>query len=382
MRSKSDPPIHSTTTFEEDDRATVPTLVTPPSSKVEDASTSRVAAAEQWVQASCVLRDNPSLLTNRVLVQALQNRPPVHVVQFMLSVNPKAASIPKEGPTPLQVAVQHSASIEVVHCLLEACPFALCATNPDHAQDPLSYVKRHRKKDRDMIELLSRPLSYWISERNRDPNASMTSFRDEPDARTAPPPPHPVDREELCNVKKLCAQVLRGHKKLAKKVAACEKKVETAHLDKAQVLKELHDQQREHFRYELIALEMKEKAMRAHVNKTEERCMRNCDIKVQGWRKGLDSWKTNTDERMNEWQLLLNHEIKSNAHFRQDLSQWMEHQTSEGTATPFVFATPLGELDEEIPLCPKESLDHVKKRPWKPLFKHWDRIMLQDEEEA
>ena len=236
MRSNSDPPIHSTTTLEENDRATVPTLITPPSCKVEGASTSRVAAAEQWVQASCVLRDNPSLMTNRVLVQALRNRPPVHVVQFMLSVNPKAASIPKKGPTPLQVAVQHNASIEVVHCLLEACPFALCATNPDHAEDPLSYVKRHRKKDRQMIELLSRPLSYWISERNRDPNASITSFRDEPDARTAPllpPLPPPVDREELYNVKLLCAQVLRGHKKLAKQVAACEKKVETAHLDTA-----------------------------------------------------------------------------------------------------------------------------------------------------
>jgi hypothetical protein len=294
----------------------------------------------------------------------------------MLSVNPKAASIPKKGPTPLQVAVQHNASIEVVHCLLEACPFALCATNPDHAEDPLSYVKRHRKKDRHMIELLSRPLSFWISERNRDPNASITSFREEPDARTALPSPPPVDREELYNVKLLCAQVLRGHKKLAKQVADCEKKVETAHLDKAQVLKELHDQQKKHFRYQLIALEMKEKAMRAHVNKMEERCLKNCDVKVQGWRKGLDSWKMKTDERMNEWRLLLDYEIKINAHFRKD-------QTSEGTATPFVFATPLGELDEKIPLCPKESfLDHVKKRPWTPLFKHWDRIMLEDEEEA
>ena len=50
-------------------------------------------------------------------------------------------------------------------------------------------------------------------------------------------------------------------------------------------------------------------------------------------------------------------------YFRKDLSQWMEDQTSEGTVTPFVFAMPLGGLDEEIPLCQKESLDHVQKRP-------------------
>jgi hypothetical protein len=121
---------------DDDKYATTPAVVTPSSCSPKDAS------AEQWVQASYVLRDNPSLMTPRVLMTALKSRPPVHVVRFMLSVNPKAAGIPKLGPTPLQVAVQNKASLEVVETILEACPFALCATNPKHAEDPLSYASK------------------------------------------------------------------------------------------------------------------------------------------------------------------------------------------------------------------------------------------------
>jgi hypothetical protein len=393
MRPGQDLPIHCPAFFEDDDEATKPAIVTPPpNSKFEDNFTSRDAAAtaaatEQWVQASCVLRDNPARMTSRVLILALRNQPPVHVVRFMLSVNPKAASIPKKGPTPLQVAVQSNASIEVVQLLLESCPFALCVTNPDHAEDPLSYAKRHRKGDKTLIELLGRPLSFWITERSRDARASLTSFRDEErqDARNPPPPPPPppppsVDRQELYNVKLLCAQVLKGHKKLAKQVVACKEKLEEARFDKTQVLKDLHEQQKKHFYTQLIALDMKEKAMRAHVNRMEERFDKKSEARVQGWKKGLDSWKSTTEERMREWNVLLEHDITINAHFRKDVSEWMEETST--TVTPIVFATSLGELNEEAPLFPKDELDHVKKRPWKPLFRHWDRIKLQDDEEG
>jgi hypothetical protein len=129
---------------------------------------------------------------------------------------------------------------------------------------------------------------------------------------------------------------------------------------------------------------MKEKAMRAHVNKMEERCMNNVDSKVKAWKQGMDSWKSSTDAKMKEFQVLLEHEVKINAHFRNDLALWMEEQVVP-VQTPFMFATNLGELNEEAPLCPNkkavsEDLNHVKKRPWKPLFRHWDRIMLHDEE--
>jgi hypothetical protein len=354
---------------EEDEGGATPTVITPPSCGRKFES-----SADQWVQASCALRDNPSLVTPRVLIKALQNQPPVHVIRFMLSVNPKAATVPKQGPTPLQVAVQYNASLEVVETLLEACPFALCVTNPQHAEDPLSYAKRHRKHDKKLLELLSRPLSFWVSKRNRDPNASITSFRED-----RVPPPSAVDKQDIYNVKVLCAQVLKGHKKLAKQLVKCQEQLETSKFDKTEILKELHEQQQHHFYRQLIALDMKEKAMRAHANKMEERCMNQCELKVKGWQKGMESWKSSTEAKMKEWQVLLEHEVKINAHFRNDLGEWMEEQ---GPIETFMFATPLGELNEDAPLCPKEvvELGHVKKRPWKPFFKHWDRIRLEDED--
>lgn len=110
----------------------------------------------------------------------------------------------------MQVAVQHNASLDVLETLLEFCPFALCVTNPQNPVDPLSYAKRHRKNETEVIELLSRPLSYWVTERSRDPNTSMTSFYSREVEETRSPPPQPsIDRQELYNVKLLCAQVLK-----------------------------------------------------------------------------------------------------------------------------------------------------------------------------
>lgn len=97
---------------------------------------------EQWMQASYMLKKNPSLVTRRVLFAALQHSPPVELISFMLSVNPDVASIPKEGPTALQVAVTHKAGLEVIRILIDACPFALCATNPGHPLDPLTYASK------------------------------------------------------------------------------------------------------------------------------------------------------------------------------------------------------------------------------------------------
>ena len=336
-------------------------------------TTSRGAsdAAEQWIQTSCILRDNPALMDTRALALALRNQPPVEVVRFILSVNPKAARIPKTGPTPLQVAVQHNASVEVVHCLLEACPFALCVTNPDHDEDPLSYAKRHRKKDKELIELLSRPLSYWVTERRKDPAAAVTSFGDlnhHGKSASLSPSSDLIDHHELQNVKKLCHRVLKGHKKLLKKMEKCEKNVDAAQVNKAQVMMDLHEQQQKQFYRQLIALDMKEKAMRAYVKKSEERCLKSCDAKLQSWRSGLESWKTATEDSIKEWQVLLGHESKVNAHFRNDLSKWMEYQTMQSIRTPIVFSTSMGELSDEVPLYPVEALS---VNSWNSLVENW-----------
>lgn len=114
-----------------------------------------------------MLKANPSLVTYHILCMALKHNPPTSIIQFMLDLNPKAAGVPKAGLTPLQVAVQSSSSVDVVRLLVEACPLALVATNPGSYLDPLSYAKRFRADETELIKLLSLPLSYWIQEQQK-----------------------------------------------------------------------------------------------------------------------------------------------------------------------------------------------------------------------
>jgi hypothetical protein len=97
----------------------------------------------QWKEAIDMIRANPSLLTPRVFWTTLEQDPPSHVVRAMLLLSPQVASIPKQGPTALQVAVQEGACLGAIRAVLEACPFALCVTNPHHAMDPLSYASKY-----------------------------------------------------------------------------------------------------------------------------------------------------------------------------------------------------------------------------------------------
>ena len=379
---------------EEDEDSVKLAVITPPSCNFEEATPEArdAEAAEKWVHNCCVFRDNPSLMTSRMLISALKNQPPIHVVQFILSANPKAASIPKNGPTPLQVAVEHNASIDVIQCLLEACPFAVCVTNPDHPQDPLSYAKKHHRHNKELIEILQRPLIYWINQREKDAQPSVTSLTVEDDNRRIDPPlstprtpnePSQIDRQEIDNVKKLCAQVLKGHKKLSKRVTTCQEKLDAVYFDKAQILKELHEEQKNNFHRQAIALDMKERAMNEKLNKMEELCTERFQGKYEDWKQSVDLWKTSTDNKLTEWHVLLENEIKVNSHFRNDLSRWMDEQSLESRDTPFVFATPLGELNERVPLFPKSRLrSRNKKKPWNPILRRFGRIKLKDNDEG
>ena len=116
---------------------------TPASSTAASSTPLHHPKQEDWKEAMAMIRDNPALLTPRVFWTTLEQNPPSHVIEFMLQMSPQVASIPKQGPTALQVAVQHGASIGVIQKLLEACPFALCVTNPNHAMDPLSYASTY-----------------------------------------------------------------------------------------------------------------------------------------------------------------------------------------------------------------------------------------------
>ena len=85
---------------------------------------------------------------------------------WYISVNIRAASLPKRGHTTLQCAVRYHASIDVVKCLLEACPFALLASNLDDTEfkDPLECARATRADETELIEILSKPLSFWLKE--------------------------------------------------------------------------------------------------------------------------------------------------------------------------------------------------------------------------
>lgn len=113
---------------------------------------------KQWFKTYTLLKSDPSLVTTKILILALKNNAPLHAIKLFLGINPKAAGIPKEGPTPLQVAVQYNCTIEVVRELIQACPFALIVTTSAECLDPLTYARRFRSSESDLIALLSRPL--------------------------------------------------------------------------------------------------------------------------------------------------------------------------------------------------------------------------------
>ncbi len=96
----------------------------------------------RWREALDMIRENHSLITPRVFRTTLEQDPPVEVIDYMLSITPTLASIPNEGPTALQVAVQQGACLDVVRAVLLACPFALCVTNSQNPMDPLSFASK------------------------------------------------------------------------------------------------------------------------------------------------------------------------------------------------------------------------------------------------
>lgn len=326
-----------------------------------------------------------------------------------------------------------------------------------------------------MIELLSRPLSYWVSKNDSDLDHNGASDildyggmdkKQQPSSapdKESPIPSffpvssqaatrnktssHRIDRQELNNVKLLCAQVLKGHKKLSKQLKVCQEQLEEdknkkrdTSVDRKELLQELNEQQQFHFRRQLIALDMKERAFSARLRKTEERCKQHCTDQLSSWKQSLDVWKADTDEQWKEWKVLLDHEVQVNAHFRADFSQWMEDQqrssfpscepassfesgkeneeyadddVDDDETTPILFATNLGEVSEQAPLCNSgsSSSDDVlpgyggnqddddddddellrvekvpvpprrpflirRRHPWTPLARKWDRICL------
>lgn len=204
------------------------------------------------------------------------------------------------------------------------------------------------------------------------------------------------------------------------------------------LLDQVQQQQQDQFRRQLIALDMKERAFLARVQKMETTCQQHIKDQLLSLQQSLDAWKSESTDQWKEWKVLLDHERQVNARFRDNLSQWMEDRNrdesqdddfdyneedddggKENDETPIVFATNLGETDECTPLrgssssssssSGEDEMVHVqssrggvytqvvhadgnddeliqlpfrrpylvrRKHPWNPLVRKWDRITL------
>ena len=250
-------------------------------------------------------------------------------------------------------------------------------------------TERHRKKEIELIQLLSRPLSQWIKKEERSSTTTSVPLLppEEPPGQQAPIEPVPHDlfspiplrntknsilRQELNNVKLLCAQVVKGHKKLSKEVKECQEQLEQQNIrkptdDESMLLQELNKQQQIHFRRQLIALDMKERAFMARVKLAEEECRKQCSEQLSKWQLTMDDWKIQNDKQWKEWEKKQEQAMKVNSRFRQTICRWMDMQYHDhddspkdrdyvkehdvdDDVTPILFATNLGEVREYVPL--------------------------------
>lgn len=311
------------------------------------------------------------------------------------------------------------------------------------------FVELHRPHEVDLIEILGRPLSYWVSQSTFQPveDRAKADYKMEEASSSSPPrnsipaffpvsKPKPmktaaesihigsVDKQELNNVKALCAQVLKGHKKLTKEIKSFQSELQAQAKESSKVsaatarliMEVLQAEQKKNFRYQSIALDMKERAFNARADKMEEACLHHCNEHLKALEKSMTV--SNPIQDISEMKLLLDNEILVNAQFRKDFSQWMEDRQSgdekenqqyfgqevvlveNDEESSYIFATNLGEVDECAPLnttsmsSSDEDSDDSKmvepptsptrgscgirrrKHPWNPLIRKWDRISL------
>lgn len=355
-------------------------------------------AEEQWTRAAAALSARPSLMTSHILLLVLKNRPPPHVVEFMLSINPHAADVPEQGPSALQVAVRYHASVAVIRIVIQACPLALVATHTGY--DPLMYAKIWRREEQELIELLSKPLSYWMKKQSMVTTAQsdmpVIESAKTPKRTTAATRNAAVKEEEFNNIKAIAATIVRAQKRQAQAIQVHKNQVEAMleefqswnAQERAKQLEKLEKHHAQHFKTQLIALDMKEKAMLARVKAMEKRINKTMELSkqvrdvrdrrqdaaitrlernVEMVADSLDQYSTSTEKRLADVEVRLGQECVVNDYFRNDTRLQLDqldirsHGTFDSSSTtPIVYATPFlheededDELDSVEPLCPK-----------------------------
>lgn len=274
-------------------------------------------ARQQWENAVTVLKANPSLMTADILKLALHNRPPLSIIKFMVGLNPNAAGVPRSGPSALQIAVRHHASLEVVEEIIRACPYALFTGNGTY--DPLTYAKIWRREDEDLIKMLERPISYWISGeespptspvsstsrgkaqqqkrgvRLKQPNAGRTSASSTTPSRIPdppaspdhsnqiqPPPPSALkspsrltkdEKRELSNIKLITAAIVKSQKKQMAEAENDKRDMDaklmtlakSEALARRDMVKFVDERVKKSCKAHLVAIDMKERAFESRI---------------------------------------------------------------------------------------------------------------------
>lgn len=233
------------------------------------------------------------------------------------------------------------------------------------------------------MDLLRRPLSYWMAGkgsrtveliggvkdgsvefRGRNPNSSVTNHtlrnsRQREEAKQVEDSHGGVDGggvdgQDITNVKLLCAQVLKGHKKMIEKMNEWESEMLRQKKERSQatkttassldvsanntaLLEELKKQEKKFFRLQLIALDMKERAFKAQVKDLEQTGRSRLEESLLTAEARMATWQHTTEAKLNQWRVILDHEVGVNARFRGDVGQFMQEvsgNSSESSSFP------------------------------------------------
>ena len=248
-------------------------------------------ARQQWEDAMLILMNNPALMTAEILNLSLAHRAPLHVVSAMLRINPDSAGVPSSGPSALQVAIKQRSSIDVIERIIRACPYALF-DSCGQAYDPLSLAKIYRREEKDLVDLLSLPISHWISDDSQNASKSKKTVRFEStntppnasasDSRPPPPPPPPApilksasqvtkeEKRELSNMKLIVAAIVKSQKKLMKENEVNSQEVKILAKSEARSRREIaefvEERMKKIAKSHLIAMDMSERAFESRVD--------------------------------------------------------------------------------------------------------------------
>ena len=293
-------------------------------------------------------------------------------------------------------------------------------------------VQIWRREEPELLHLLSQPLSYWVEQAEGKKLGVLTTTTFELPAIEASPhqtrssgsfptniksssrrtssPVHAANVEEFNNIKTIAATIVRAQKRQAQAMQVHKTQVERSLQEYEMIntqerihqLEELEKRHQQHFKSQLIALDMKERRMMARVKRMEERVNKTMELSkqvrdvkerrqdvslhrmersVDSMRGTLDQFQGRMEKRLDHVELRLEQECRVNDYFRSDTRLQLDQldfrasafggfrQEDEDGMVPVVYATPYvvddeeeEEIDSVVPLCPKPFGNHGRKR--------------------